>query len=145
MSKGRGPIQRPPQPKPKDELAQPSISVHLQQNHLNLIQQTALDPDTLGRLHEIKPAFADALVAAFSSQVAHRQAMERAPHVLRSRGQVFGFICALLMIGSGIYMVAHDKARDGAWLIGVPTLGIAGAFYYERREQGQPAAPGRKK
>ena len=55
---------------------------------------------------------------------------------LQKRGQIFGFIIAMVAVGGGLYVAVHGAPAAGASISGVPLVGIVAAFL-QRRKMGR--------
>jgi hypothetical protein len=72
-------------------------------------------------------------------QSAHRQALEKkivdSNCANERRGQYFAFILALVIIGSGVYLLAQGKSIQGFAAIIIAIASLAGVLVYNRTEQ----------
>jgi uncharacterized membrane protein len=72
-------------------------------------------------------------------QSAHRQALERlvieSNCKAQSRGQLFAFILALVVLGSGVYLLAEGKSIEGFSAIILALASLTGAPIYGQSQQ----------
>ena len=72
-------------------------------------------------------------------QAAHRQNLESA--VIRSNvtsqttGLWLGFVLALIIIGSGAWLVHEGRVEWGAGFIGLPLIALVSVFVYGKHDQ----------
>lgn len=114
-------------------------------------------PDTLRQYEEIVPGSAKSIIDSFITEGTHRRAREvrevamceewaRADIHLQNRGQIFGFIIAIIGVGGGLAVAATVSPAAGASVSGVTLLGIVAAFLRQRQmknlqvEEGKPGA-----
>jgi uncharacterized membrane protein len=114
-------------------------------------------PDTLRQYEEIVPGSAKSIIDSFITEGDHRRAREvrevamceewaRADISLQKRGQILGFIIAVIGVGGGLYVAATVSPAAGAAVSGVTLVGIVAAFLRQRKmknlwvEEGKPDA-----
>jgi uncharacterized membrane protein len=114
-------------------------------------------PDILRQYEEIVPGSAKSIIDSFITEGNHRRAREarevtmceewaRADIGLQNRGQIFGFILAVIGVGGGLYVAATVSPAAGASVSGVTLAGIVAAFLRQRKmknlqvEEGNPGA-----
>jgi uncharacterized membrane protein len=82
---------------------------------------------------------AERVVAMAERQSAHRQALERliieSNCKAQSRGQLFAFILALVVLGGGVYLLAKGKSIEGFSAIILALASLTGALIYGQSQQ----------
>ena len=99
-------------------------------------------PEMLAEYDAVLPGGADRIVSMAEDQSAHRRRME-------SRGQMFGFVLALVAILGGIGLILDGKSTAGLVPLVGALGGLAGIFVYgevrarqtRRLDAGQDATP----
>jgi uncharacterized membrane protein len=105
-------------------------------------------PDILERYDKIVPGLAERIVKMAEGQSQHRQGLEHM--VVQSntrnerRGQVFGFLISVLVIGGSIYLIDSGKSIEGVAAIVVNLVSLAGVFIYGRRRKERDLAEKRR-
>lgn len=96
-------------------------------------------PDLLIKYNEAFPGCAERIVGMAERQSSHRQAIEQKviySNVISERlGQILGFIIAIIVILSGVYLTMHDKPTQGIVAMLSPLIGLVVAFIYGKRYQ----------
>ncbi|MGD0102174.1 MAG: DUF2335 domain-containing protein [Acidobacteriota bacterium] len=96
-------------------------------------------PSLLIKYNEAFPGCAERIVGMAERQSSHRQAIERKviySNVVSERlGQILGFIVAIVVVLSGVYLTMHDKPTQGIVAILSPLIGLVLAFIYGKRHQ----------
>lgn len=80
-------------------------------------------PQVLAQYDEVIPGGAERIVKLAESQVSHRQAME-------TRGQIFTFLLALVVLIGGIGLVALGNSIEGLVPLVAALAGLGGLFVY---------------
>jgi uncharacterized membrane protein len=104
-----------------DGSLQPTEAV-LQAIHLE-VSGPLPHPQVLARYDEVVPGGADRIVKLAENQVKHRQTMQ-------SRGQIFTFVLALVVLIGGIGLVAHGNSIEGLVPLVAALAGLGGLFVY---------------
>ena len=101
-------------------------------------------PAMLAEYERIFPGCAERLVAMAESQLSHRQSLEstvvRGNVAAEKRGQWMAFVLALLVIASGVILVASGKNVEGLIAIIGTLVSLAGVFVYGRYQQNKERA-----
>jgi uncharacterized membrane protein len=107
-------------------------------------------PWMLGQFNKVEPGAAKQILDDAHAEHLHRREMEKADFehardmgrrqlaaaVWESRaGQIFAFVIAILVIGTGAWLIYNDKSGYGFALILLELGGIAAAFLYNDRRQ----------
>lgn len=96
-------------------------------------------PEHLERFEQLSRGATDRFITMAERQSVHRQAMERKFLNINGTTQVLGVIFAglivLASIGSGGFLVYHDKQVEGLASMFGPLALVAGLFIYDRRQQ----------
>jgi len=96
-------------------------------------------PEILEQYDKIVPGLAERIVKMAESQAHHRQGLERTVVLSNTRnerrGQVFGFIISMLVIGGSIYLIDSGKSVEGVTGIVVNLVSLVGIFIYGRRRK----------
>jgi uncharacterized membrane protein len=96
-------------------------------------------PDMLQKYNEAFPGCAERIVGLAERQSSHRQSIERkviCSNVVSERlGQILGFVLAIVVIMSGVYLTMHDKPTQGIVAILSPLFGLVTAFIYGKYHQ----------
>lgn len=96
-------------------------------------------PELLIKYNEAHPEAADIILRSFEKEGAHRRRMEAAlvgKGIVRSfRGQVFGFIVAMVALLGGVGLLMLDKDIQGYSTIGAGFVALVGAFTVGRIAQ----------
>lgn len=93
-------------------------------------------PEILEQYNRIHPGFADRIITLAESQSQHRQGLERA--VIQSnikhegRGQIFGFLIAVMVIAVSAVLMWHGKSLEGISGIVATLAALTGVFIYGR-------------
>jgi uncharacterized membrane protein len=96
-------------------------------------------PDILSKFNEIAPGSAQQIIDMAVSQTKHRQHCEKT--VIESqlrqsgRGQIFGFISAILAIIATVYLALNNQTAVAGILGGGTALGIASIFALGKNTQ----------
>jgi len=114
---------------------------HVQINH---VQSTTFSgplppPEILDGYNRIVPNAAERIIAVFESEVKHRHDLEQQQvtiekkdrsqiNILMLLGQIMGFLLALAFIGSGTFLIFHDKQVSGTIVSATAMVGIITAF-----------------
>jgi uncharacterized membrane protein len=105
-------------------------------------------PEILAQYDTIVPGLAERIVKMAESQAQHRQGLEHM--VVQSntrnerRGQVFGFLISVLVIGGSIYLIDSGKSAEGVTGIVVNLVSLVGVFVYGRRRKERELAEKRR-
>jgi uncharacterized membrane protein len=104
-------------------------------------------PSAIERYERVLPGLGDRLIRLTEGEAAHRQLMEKttvdAAVRNQSRGQIFGFIIAIVVIVGGIVLVALGMNAEGLAAILTPLALLVGAFVYReiRNAPREPTSP----
>jgi uncharacterized membrane protein len=101
-------------------------------------------PATLREYDEIVPGAAKEIIQSFTAEGNHRRARElrevamcedwaRADIGLQKRGQILGFIIAVIGVGGGLYVAATGAPAAGAAVSSVSLAAIVLAFLRQRQ------------
>lgn len=96
-------------------------------------------PDVLARYDQIKPGFAERIVAMAERQSAHRQELET--KVLRYAaiegriGQIFALVIAVFALGTAAYLGVNGATAVGSVIGGTTVVGLVAAFVVGRRKK----------
>ena len=101
-------------------------------------------PATLREYDEIVPGAAKEIIQSFTAEGNHRRARElrevamcedwaRADIGLQKRGQILGFIIAVIGVGGGLYVAATGSPAAGAAVSSVSLAAIVLAFLRQRQ------------
>lgn len=104
-------------------------------------------PDDLDRYEQIHPGFTDRMLSLTERETDHRIELEkyeaRELVSIAKRGQVFGFIVVMVLVGGGIAAILAGHSIAGLAGIGVGAAALVGAFVApkwsenrRKREQG---------
>ncbi len=85
-------------------------------------------PEVFDGYEQTLPGAADRILTLTEKQEDHRIAWEAKAQKEVSRGQIFGFVVAVLMIIGAVVCAALDQAWIGTALVGTSALGIVTAF-----------------
>lgn len=92
--------------------------------------------DEFRKYEEVLPGSADRILTMAEKQSAHRQTMENRAisEGIKSsnRGQIFGFIIAILVILLGFWLMMNGKDGYGFSLMIAELVGLVGLFIYNR-------------
>jgi uncharacterized membrane protein len=80
-------------------------------------------PQVLAQYEDVIPGGAERIVKLAENQVRHRQSME-------SRGQIFTFLLALVVLAGGIGLVALGNSIEGLVPLVAALAGLGGLFVY---------------
>ena len=90
-------------------------------------------PEHLGKYDEICPGAADRIITVFEKQSEHRRGLEEkvvTSNIRNERlGQKLAFTLALLVIGSGVYLLATGKNALGLTATLSPLAVLTGVFF----------------
>ncbi len=96
-------------------------------------------PKAIKQYEEVLPGAADRIIAMAENQSSHRQKIETKvinSDILNSKlGLIFGFIIGLVGIIGGVYVVVHDKAFAGGFIITGTLVSLVGTFVYGSRQR----------
>lgn len=96
-------------------------------------------PETLREYDEIVPGSAKQIMGQGKEQSTHRMKLEsmavEAAVANSKRGQWFGFIIAILVIASGVFLIYGDKDVAGLMLALPGLAALVGTFIYSQRRQ----------
>jgi uncharacterized membrane protein len=100
-------------------------------------------PESLAEYEQISPGFADRIVKMAEKEQVHRHEQDNlrwpAQKKLLSRGQVFGFILSLSIVGGGIWLLLENKPIYGfTTLLGAIGV-VVGPFLYQLRQKRKQA------
>lgn len=114
------------------------------QVQINRVQTTSFSgplppPDALEGYNRIVPDAAERIIAVFELEVKHRHDLEQQQiiiegkdhsraHFLMFLGQVMGFLLTLAFIGSGTFLIFHNKQVSGTIVSATAMVGIITAF-----------------
>jgi uncharacterized membrane protein len=104
-----------------EDSLQPSDAV-LQAIHVE-VSGPLPHPQLLAQYDEVVPGGADRIVKLAENQVKHRQTMQ-------SRGQMFTFVLALVVLVGGIGLVALGNSVEGLVPLVAALAGLGGLFFY---------------
>jgi uncharacterized membrane protein len=94
-------------------------------------------PSELAAYNEIIPQGADRIMKMCESQTSHRIAMESkviySQQGQETRGQVFGFLIALVGLVCGTYAAVSGQPVAGAVIGGTPLVGLVSVFVYSKK------------
>jgi uncharacterized membrane protein len=85
------------------------------------------------------PNAAERIISVFESEVKHRHDLEQQQVTIEKKdrsqintlmllGQIMGFLLALAFIGSGTFLIFHDKQVSGTIVSATAMVGIITAF-----------------
>lgn len=98
-------------------------------------------PEHLAAYKEISPDIPERIMRMAENQSEHRRKLESARDEsnlkLEARGQVFGFVIAMIAVIGGIYLMANGQSLEGAATAIPPVAGLVGLFIWVRRERKQ--------
>ena len=97
-------------------------------------------PGILNDYENIVPGCAKDIIAAFTSQVAHRHKMEGRALILQFSGLACGFIALLAMLGLAGYAVTHGQPWV-AGVIGGSLAAVVGVFVWKAPKGGNGTKP----
>lgn len=88
-------------------------------------------PQILSEYDRIQPGLADRIFRMAEDDLAHTRSMDRQLATYMSRGQIFGFVLALIAIASSVYLILNGERLIGggigaAMLISIVTLFVRG-------------------
>ena len=104
-------------PKPREGLTKVEIATE--------VSKILPSPADLERFEKILPGFTDRILSRAEKEQDHRHSME-------ARGQVFAFAVALVVIVSGIALIAFGHQIEGGFLGGVPLAALVYVFLRNR-------------
>ena len=98
-------------------------------------------PKHLAEYKEISPDVPERIMQMAEDQAEHRRKLESAivesNLKLEARGQVFGFVIAIIAVIGGIYLMANGHSVSGAATAISALAGLVGLFLWVRRERKQ--------
>jgi uncharacterized membrane protein len=90
-------------------------------------------PDILRRYDQVVTGGATRIFDMAEREQAHRMDMDRQNAAAANRGQLFGFIVAVLGIGGGIVLVGIGKPVSGMSVFALCLASLLGAFIWDRK------------
>jgi len=98
-------------------------------------------PQTLEAYAKIIPNGAERIMAMAEKEQEFRHELTKTINTrninIESRGQIFGFILSVIIIGSGVYLTATDKQTTGLVAVIGGIAILVGAFYYSKKPKPQ--------
>lgn len=98
-------------------------------------------PKHLAEYAKISPDIPERMMRMVENQSEHRRKLEAARDEsnlkLEARGQVFGFVIAIIAVIGGVYLMANGQSLEGAATAIPPVAGLVGLFLWVRRERKQ--------
>lgn len=108
--------------------------VEVIEQRISLRRGPVPSPDDLQEYDRVLPGAADRLISMAERQAEHRQYVERrmvdAGTHNTARGQVLGFILALIVVVLGFVLLMAGKETAGLVALILPLATLAGAFIY---------------
>lgn len=96
-------------------------------------------PQVLAQYNEVLPGLAERLVQQAEGQTRHRQDLERtvvnANVASEKRGQILGFILALVLGAGGLGLVALGHEPWGISVIMTDVVALAGVYIFGKKKQ----------
>jgi len=96
-------------------------------------------PRTLREYNKIIPDGAERIMTSFENQTNHRMELENNvtsnQMYQSSRGQIFGFIIAILCLAVGLFLILKGYEAAGITIFGLDIVGLASVFVIGKRLQ----------
>ena len=96
-------------------------------------------PEILEAYERVVEGSADRILTMAEDQSKHRKKLEEIVVLGGSRnqaaGMIFAFVLSLVIVGSGAFLIYHDKSLEGFGLILSDLLGLIGVFVYGKNTQ----------
>ena len=105
-------------------------------------------PNVLGEYDKMLPGAADRIVSMAEAQASHRRNMEEvelhSDVMLEARGQLFGFVLAVVSLGGGMVLVGLDKTLLGTAAVIGAVAALVGLFVWARGKGRDLSPPKRR-
>ncbi|MGC9292223.1 MAG: DUF2335 domain-containing protein [Acidobacteriaceae bacterium] len=115
--------------------AKPGVLTQVQAYYSGLLPH----PDHLAKYNEVIPNGAERIMAMAERQSAHREELEslvvNGNLANQTRGSIFAFILALVIVLGGIFLMYVGKDVYGFATIIMSIVSLASVFVYSKREQ----------
>ena len=96
-------------------------------------------PEILKEYDSVKSGFAERIFTLAENQSRHRQEIEKTviegDTKRADRGQILGFILALTLIFSGVFLIRDDHDWAGTTIIGTGAASLVGTFVYGSKQR----------
>ena len=110
-------------------------------SRMELYQGDLPHPDILRGYNELYPEAAKRIIENGILETEHRRRQDKiylnGMLAERTRGQILGFVIALVIVASGVYLMANEHILAGSLLTGGSLIGVVGLFTGNSNEKNE--------
>lgn len=136
--RGKPPERQPSRASPSATEAGSAVKITASQS-TEIFSGPIPPPEILEAYERVVKGSANRILTMAEEQSKHRKKLEEIVVLGGSRnqaaGMIFAFVLSLVIVGSGAFLIYHDKSLEGFGLILSDLLGLIGVFVYGKSTQ----------